>query len=219
MNARTRALSRARQSAGFTLIEVLAVLLILSILVAVLVTQLHDSQSAVLMDNARNQLRILGSAIQSYQNEFGAAPPSSFTPAQEVGNDGTNVGNEALVVALWSNKYEAGGLLAEVRDQLVNTDGDRSTKQLTDFDTRELLEIVDPWENPIAYIERSDYGQTNRRYRTYDVESKQEVESVPLAFKNPTTGQYYNAQSFQLISAGPDGRFGSADDITPFERE
>lgn len=208
-----------RSAAGFTLIEVLTVLLILSILVTMLVVALRDTEAAARSEVASQQLMTLESAVRSYQNEFGAAPSSSFLPAQEVGNDGTNVGNEALVVALWSKKYEAGGLLADVRDKLVNTDGDRSTKQITDFETRELLEIVDPWENPIAYIERSDYAQTNRRYKTYEVESGQEIESVPLAFKNPNTGQYYNAQSFQLISAGPDGRFGTEDDITPFERE
>jgi prepilin-type N-terminal cleavage/methylation domain-containing protein len=207
------------RSAGFTLIELLAVLLILAILVGILVVSLRDTEAAARTEIAKQQLMELDGAIKHYMNEFGGAPPSSFQPAQEVGNDGTNVGNEALVAALWSKKYEAGGLLADVRDQLVNTDGDRSTKQITDFDTRELLEIVDPWKNPIAYIERSDYPQSNRRYMTYEVATGQEVESVPLAFKNPNTGQYYNAQSFQLISAGPDGRFGTEDDVTPFERE
>jgi prepilin-type N-terminal cleavage/methylation domain-containing protein len=208
----------APSSAGFTLIEILAVMLILAILVAVLVTQLRDTEAAVQSQVAEQQLDVLESAIKSYQNENGRAPPSSFEPGQEVGNDGLNVGNEALVVALWSKKYEAGGLLSDVRDKLANTDGDRSTKQLTDFDTRDLLEIVDPWDNPIAYIERSDFGQTNRRYLTSDPEGNR-LESVPLPFKNPTTGQFYNASSFQLISAGPDGSFGTEDDITPFERE
>jgi hypothetical protein len=140
-------------------------------------------------------------------------------PGQEVANDGTNVGIEALVVTLWSNKFEAGGLLNDVRDKLINSDGDRSTKQLTDFATRDLLEIADPWENPIAYIEKSDYAVTNRRYLTIDTETGQQVESIPLAFKNPATGQYYSALGFQLISAGPDGHFGTEDDITPFQRE
>jgi prepilin-type N-terminal cleavage/methylation domain-containing protein len=212
--------SHARlRTAGFTLIELLAVLLILTILVAVLVTNLRDAEGAAKVEVAKQRLEVLEGAIKSYQNENGAAPPSSFQPGQEVANDGLNVGIESLVVALWSKKYEAGGLLADVRDELVNTDGDRSTKQLTDFETRELLEIPDPWGNPIAYIERSDYGVTNRRYLSVDVESGQEVESVPLAFKNPTTGQYYAAQGFQLVSAGPDGRFGTEDDVTSFERD
>lgn len=210
---------RPSSRSGFTLIEVLAVLLILSILVAVLVTNLRDAEGAAKMEVAKQLLMQVGGTVTSYQNDNGSAPPSSFQPLQEVPNDGLNVGIEALVVALWSKKYEAGGLLAHVRDTLVNTDGDRSTKQLTDFETRELLEIPDPWGNPIAYIERSDYGITNRRYQTFDVETQQPVESVPLAFKNPTTGQYYAAQGFQLISAGPDGRFGTEDDITPFDRQ
>lgn len=205
--------------AGFTLIELLAVILILSILVGVLVYNLKDATDAAKVQTARQLLAKVESAVKSYQNEFGSAPPSSFRPEQEVANDGLNVGVEALVVALWSRKYEAGGLLPDVRDQLINTDGDRSSKQLTDFDTRDLLEIADPWNNPIAYIERADYALTNRRYLTYDVEQGQEVESVPLPFKNPATGQYYSAQGFQLISAGADGRFGTEDDITPFERE
>ena len=194
-------------------------LLILSILIYVLVTNLRDAEGAGKIQVARTRLRLLEGAIEDYQHEFGNAPPSSFVPGQEVPNDGLNVGNEALVVAFWSKKYEAGGLLGDIRDELINSDGDRSTKQLTDFDTRELLEIPDPWGNPIAYIERSDYVLTNRRYSTLEVDSDQPVESVPLAYKNPTTGQYYAANGFQLISAGPDGRFGTEDDVTNFDRQ
>ena len=210
---------RSARTAGFTLIELLAVMLILSILVAALLFNLRDAKGAAQVQSAQQLLAKLEAAVKSYQNDNGSAPSSSFQPGQEVGNDGTNVGNEALVVALWSKKYEAGGLLADVRDTLVNTDNDRAPKQLTDFDTRELLEIPDPWGNPIAYIERSDYGLTNRRYVTFEPESPDAAESVPLAFKNKTTGQYFSSQGFQLISAGPDGRFGTDDDITTFERE
>ena len=207
--------TRSRTRAGFTLIELLAVLLILAILVGALLYNLRDAKG----QTAQQLLAKLEAAVRSYQNDNGSAPPSSFQPGQEVGNDGTNVGNEALVVALWSKKYEAGGLLADVRDTLVNTDNDRAPKQLTDFDTRDLLEIPDPWGNPIAYIERSDYALSNRRYLTFEPESPDASESVPVAFKNKTTGQYFSAQGFQLISAGPDGRFGTDDDITTFERE
>jgi prepilin-type N-terminal cleavage/methylation domain-containing protein len=206
-------------AAGFTLIEMLAVMLILAILVGVLVVQLRDTEGAARVQIAKQLLAKVESTVRNYQNDNGSAPSSSFQPAQEVANDGLNVGNEALVVALWSKKYEAGGLLADLRDGLVNTDGDRSPKQLTDFDTRELLEIPDPWDNPIAYIERADYDETSRRYLTLDGETGEQVESIPLAFKNASTGQFYSAQGFQLISAGPDGRFGTEDDITPFERK
>ena len=212
-------MNKSSTRAGFTLIELLTVILILSILVGVLVYNLRDAEGAARSNMAQQLLAKVEAAVKSYVNEQGGAPPSSFVTGQEMGNDGLNVGIEALVVALWSRKYEAGGLLADVRDALVNTDGDSSPKKLTDFDTRELLEIPDPWGNPIAYIERADYGQTNRRYLTYDAETGEAVESTPVAFKNAKTGQHYAAQGFQLISAGPDGRFGTEDDITTFDRE
>ena len=205
--------------AGFTLIELLTVMLIIAILVAVLVTQLGDSTRAVMTEKCRTDLLTLQSAIKAYATDNGSPPPSSFAPAQEVGNDGVNVGIEALVVALFSKEYNAGGLLNELRDTVINSDNDRSTKQLTDFGNRDLKEIADPWGNPIAYIERADYGVTNRRYLTIESATGQEIESIPLAFKNPTTGQYYASSEFQLISAGEDGRFGTEDDITAFKRE
>src|SRR6185369_18089112 len=102
---------------------------------------LRDAQAAAQIEVAKQGLLELEGVVNSYQNDNGAAPPSSFQAGQEVANDGTNVGIECLVVALWSKKYEAGGMLGKVRDTLVNTDGDHSTKQLTDFDSRDLLEI------------------------------------------------------------------------------
>lgn len=194
-------------------------LLILSILVGVLLVNLRDSERATRVRLTETLLAKLEATAKAYEHEFGAVPMSSFQAGQEVANDGLNVGIEALVVTLWSKKYEAGGLLADVRDQLVNTDGDRSTKQLTDFATRDLLEIPDPWGSPIAYLERSDYALTNRRYQTYDPESGEAIETVPTAFKNKATGQYFAAQGCQFISAGPDCRFGTEDDITTFLRE
>jgi prepilin-type N-terminal cleavage/methylation domain-containing protein len=208
-----------RTRAGFTLIELLAVLLILSILVGVLVVNLRDSELATRIRLTQTLLAKLESAAKHYATDQGRVPYSSFQPGQEVGNDGLNVGIEAFVVAMWSGKYEAGGLLDDLRDQLINLDGDRSTKQLTDFGSRDLLEIPDPWGSPIAYFERTDYGLTNRRYQTYDPESGEAIESTPTAFKNAATGQYYAAQGCQFISAGPDCRFGTPDDITPFQRD
>jgi prepilin-type N-terminal cleavage/methylation domain-containing protein len=211
--------ARQARSAGFTLIELLAVILILGILAGVLLVNLRDTQGAALVSDARMQLGKIGAAIDHYASEHGSAPLSSFTSDQEVANDGTNVGVEALVVTLFSNRFEGGGLLEDERDALANTDGDSSTRRLTDFDSRELLEFVDPWGNPIAYIERNDYAATNRPYLTVDAETSLETTSVATAFKNPRTGQYYRPTGYQLISAGPDGRFGTADDVTTFDRD
>jgi prepilin-type N-terminal cleavage/methylation domain-containing protein len=209
-----------RRRAGFTLVELLAVILILSILVWALTKGLFDAMGATKVQTTRQLLAKLGAAAEHYQREAaGKYPPSSFEPGQEVGNDGRNVGIEAFVVALFSQKFEAGGLLEDVRDTLVNTDADTSPRQLTDFATRELLEVPDAWGNPVAYIERTDYTATNRRYLSYDGKTGEQLESAPVPFKNARTGQFYAAQTFQFISAGEDGQFGTDDDVTAFERE
>jgi prepilin-type N-terminal cleavage/methylation domain-containing protein len=204
---------------GFTLIEILAVILIIGILTGILVSQLVGADEAARVQTTVQKLAVLEAAIDAYANENGDVPASSFSAAQGVPNDGTNVGVEALVVALWSNGWEAGGLLSDEADELVNTDHDSSPQRLTDFPNRELLELVDDWGNPVAYFHRRDYEQKGRAYVTLDPATGEEVRSVAAAFKNPATGRFYRHTTFQLVSAGPDGRFGTDDDITTFDRD
>jgi prepilin-type N-terminal cleavage/methylation domain-containing protein len=201
---------------GFTLIEILAVILIVGILATILIVNLSEATSATRVTMTETKLRMLEGVINSYENEFGEYPPSSFTQEQGVVNSGTNCGVEALVVALWSNGWEAGGSLEA--DELRNVDGDRSARTLGDLG-RELLELCDEWDNPIAYIHRQDYEVGERPYLTIDPETGEEIVSVPKPFRNPRTGRYYMHTKYQLISAGEDGEFGTADDLTPFDRE
>lgn len=202
---------------GFTLIELLAVILIIGILAAILLTQLGGADDSVKTSSARALLAELTSACDHYENEFGDYPPSSFRDDSGVDNAGTNVGVEALVVALWSKKYEAGGLLGDVKDALVNLDGDQSSQTLTDFGSRALLEISDPWGNPVAYLHRRDYEQKGRTYVTRDPGTDEELRSYPTARKNETTGAFCHSNSFQLFSAGADGSFGTPDDVANFD--
>ena len=203
--------------AGFTLIEILAVILIVGILATILITQLGGADDVAKIQMTRSQLQVLSQAINTYELDFGDYPASSFTDEQGVPNDGTNVGVEALVVALWSNGYDAGDLSSEA-DRLRNVDGDYSGKSLTDFGNRALLEIVDAWENPIAYIHRRDYEVPNREYLTIDQETGAEIRSIPTALRNPELDTFYCYRSYQLISAGPDAIFGTPDDVTNFDR-
>jgi prepilin-type N-terminal cleavage/methylation domain-containing protein len=207
----------ALQRAGFTLIELMAVLLIISVLTTILVVNLAGAQESSEIQNTRQLIASLDAVIEDYNsNREGDYPRSSFDEASGVSNDGTNVGNEALVVALFSEGWEAGGGMTNLADELINLDGDRSGKKLTDFGSRELLEIADAWGNPLAYIHRIDYELKPRPYMTFDGEDGSELISMPKAQMNATTGRFYKARSFQLISAGPDGEFGTEDDITNF---
>lgn len=212
---------RSLRRAGFTLIELLAVIMIVAVLSAVLISQLGEGETATNVSLTRTFLQQLEEIIGEYEREHGRYPPSSFSPEQGVPNDGENVGIEALVVTLYSNKWNAGGHEIE-EGRFGNTDEDLSARSLTDFGNRKLLELVDLWENPIAYIYRTDYSAENRVYVTIDQEGLP-VRGTPQAWKDPLKGQYYKHDRFQLISAGPNGVFDNdspeSDDITNFERQ
>jgi len=205
---------RSLGRAGFTLLELLAVIMIIAVLAAVLVSQLSSGEQATQASQTKAFLETLDHILMEYELDHGRYPPSSFAPDQGVPNDGENVGIEALVVALNSNKWNAGGHEIEA-DRFGNTDDDVSARSLTDFGNRKLLELVDPWGNPIAYIYRTDYGVEDRSYVTID-EQGMEQRATPVAVKDPMKGQYFNHDSFQLISAGPDCAFNTEDDIANF---
>ncbi len=208
---------KAGSEPGFTLIELLAVILILGILTTLLITQLGSSEEAALGGATELELEEIAGAIGDYFNEFGDYPPSSFRAEQGVANDGTNVGGEALVVALWSQHWEAGGHLGDLADRFVNVDGDRASSTLTDLASRDLFELPDKWENPIAYLHRRDYEGPGQLYVTIDPATGEELHSTFKAVRNEATGRFYQHNTFQLASAGPDGAFGTEDDITNFE--
>ena len=200
--------------AGFSLLELLAVILILGILAAALVRVLGQEEHVVRSKVARTQLAELSAAIDAYERRFGSYPPSRFASEQGSLPNALNLGVEALVVALWSRGYEAGGHYAS--EDLANVDGDRSTKHLTDFPDNQLFELVDPWGNPIAYVSGVDYGEP-QTYLTADGETGELVESEVRARVDATTRRFHRHARFQLLSAGADGLFGTDDDVANFD--
>lgn len=197
---------------GFTMIEVLAVLLILSVLVGILVTSLGRAEDVTLEHLTRARLDEISLAIVQWEHERGDWPPSVFAADAELAVNELNAGAEALVAALWSDGFEGGGLSEEL---LVNADGDRSKKTVTDFETRELFELADAWENPIAYFHHASYSEA-QLYRTLDPETGEPVDSWARARENAATGRFHEPTGFQLLSAGLDGRFGTPDDVGSF---
>jgi prepilin-type N-terminal cleavage/methylation domain-containing protein len=210
----TRGRARRRARAGFSLIELLAVIVILGILIAFLVPRLGGAADTARVRECETRLHMLATAIGEYENEFGRYPPSRFDPEWGAPPNATNQGAEALVVALWSPDW---GGTNGFEKFLANSDGDQLKKSLTTMPTTELLEVGDPWENPIAYFERTDYAREDR-YAMIDPDTGEAIESLAKALVNPTTGRAYEPNRFQLVSAGPDGAFGTDDDVTNFGR-
>lgn len=196
--------------AGFTLLELLAVLLILSILVGILVTSLGGAEDATLESLTKNFIAQIEVALSEYEVEHGDYPRSSLPDDLELATNEVNVGAEALVVAFFSDGWEAAGAVSD--DRLGNTDGDRSKKTLTDFGSPDLFEILDAWDNPIAYFHHADYDRP-QWYTTFDPTTGEPIDTEVAARSSATTRRAHNPRSFQLISAGLDGRFGTEDDL------
>lgn len=206
---------RAR-SAGFTLIEMLGVIVILGILMIVLIPRLMGMSERAKAKMTAAWIQEVSVAIGEYETRFGDYPPSSFV-ADKWGTppNTTNLGGECLVVALWSTDWGGTGLQ---QDKFANTDNDQSPKILTKFPTKELFELQDEWKNPIAYFHRRDYGRTDT-YVATELEANDTREMQIKALVDPKTKTYYQSDKFQLISAGEDGIFGNDDDITNFKRD
>lgn len=203
------------QRAGFTLIEVLAVIVIIGIMMIVLLPRLTGIQDRAHAKSTAVWIQSIAGAIGEHEGRFGDFPPSQFTEKWGAAPNLTNLGAETLVLSLWSTDWN-GVALAE--DKFCNTDSDDAKKAFTRFPNNALQELKDDWDNPIAYFHRRDYGRADNYVVTN--QDTGEIEELPVkAFMNPTTKTYSNSNTFQLISAGIDGKFGTKDDLTNFKRE
>lgn len=200
---------------GFTLIELLAVILILSLLMAFLLPNLFAGGEAVGANATRTFISQLSAEIDAYGREVGEVPRSTFPKDLEPAPTDVNMGIEALLIALLpaDGSYEANG---EYDERLINTDGDDTKRSLTRFSRSEAFELGDHWDNPIVYLHRSSY-EKGCVYRVYSNVENAWVEQRVTAAINPTTGDPYRSRSYQLLSAGSDGVFGTEDDIGNFE--
>jgi prepilin-type N-terminal cleavage/methylation domain-containing protein len=201
--------ARTSPRSGFTLLELMAVIVILGILIAVLMPHLGKAKEMMNVEVTRSTLAKISAALTEYENQFGDYPPSTFLEKWGTPPNSTNLGAETLVLSLWSPDW-GGTNLPE--DQLVNTDNDETKKPLAKFGKPALFELADQWGNPVAYFHHRDYGRQDH-YVTTKTETGETLDSVAIAQMNPVTKGYYNPKTYQLISAGPDGQFGTTDDI------
>lgn len=200
--------------AGFSLIELLAVMVILSILMTFLAFRLGALGGAAKQETTRSFLQQIALAANTYETEMGDYPASSWKAEWGPTPNKQNIGGEALCVQLWSKDYGGSGISD---DKLINMDEDEAKKSLTTHGNNNLFELKDAWDNPIAYFHRQDYDREDV-YLTLDEQDTLDTSNVK-AVKNPKTGNYFNPRSYQLISPGEDGLFGTKDDLYNFEVE
>lgn len=197
---------------GFSLIELLAVIVILGILMTYLTFRLMGMGRSAEISTTRTNLQMISGAVSGYEGERGDYPPSAWKAEWGALPNKTNLGAETLCLCLWSKDYGGTGIS---EDNLTNSDEDQSIKNLTTHALNDLFELQDSWGNPIAYLHRRDYDREDL-YWTTDPETGEQLDSRVRAMTNPATGNPYNPRTFQLLSAGPDGVFGTEDDIGNF---
>ena len=209
---------------GFTLIEMLVVMGIIAILAGTLIMGLPAMLRAGDVTAMETYITTLATQLEAYEKRMknGDYPPTSLADGfPGVGPHYTrdNCGIESVVVCI-NRRGESGAYTFEGSKivTLENFDSDRSMSKLTNFEVKELFEVVDTWETPLAYFHNRDYSAvTSKALGRIMVGDGSVIQVKP--WKNPKTKQYYNSRSFQIISAGPDGEFNTRDDITNFRKE
>jgi prepilin-type N-terminal cleavage/methylation domain-containing protein len=206
----TRSANRTR---GFTLIEILVVITIIGLLLGLVAVAVSRQGQMGRITDCRARIAQVGLLIESYADRTGDYPPSRLTLIGVTDANDLNQGVEALVAALLASDY--GGQRPN-ESWLINNDEDTSQQVKLANGSRALLEMSDPWDNPLVYIVFGDYERESLYRLGYDGEFEEEVVT---GARNPLTGAYHQFDKYQLLSAGPDGYLGTDDDIANYEIE
>lgn len=199
---------------GFTLIEVLVVIGIVSLLVVALLPQLVGGEEAGRRVETQVRMQTLQTAVDTFERRHGYYPPDNFEdPEGKVvaTADGVNAGIESLVIFV---HQEAGGTtLVDHEDWLTNADDDENAVVIPLLQRRAKVEVVDAWGVPFAYFSAGSGGyEVVQRIR--DPFGEQEAR----AWRNPRSSGYLGGVKYQIVSAGPDSEFNTEDDMTWPER-
>lgn len=213
-----------RRACGFTLVEVLVVIAILSVLGGLITVSVRAVRKSADLKIAKSEIQLLEQSALSYKNAFGDYPPTSVSHSiSGLKGNRANAGIESLILHVMARK-KGGPFHEEFADKrLENFDSDRLTakaqkKLKTElnlaWNTPNLLEYCDLWGNPFVYIHHRDYSLKNKQI----VQTIDGVSSA-VASKSKKTGTFYKPSTFQIWSFGPDGvnDNGKGDDITSWE--
>ncbi|MFO0984943.1 MAG: type II secretion system protein [Planctomycetota bacterium] len=201
---------------GFTLIEILIVMAIISLLMGAFIFSQRTFFGAGKKTKTTGILHEVETMIEQYQRHKGDYPPSTLDALDLKTDNDVNEGIEACMASLFDTKYQ--GELKPDERNLENTDHDSADRDFSVMGSRQLFEVVDSEHSPFVYIHNRDYGKAVT-YLIMDPKSGDYVQRTVTAYRSKKTGGYANFDSYQLWSAGPDGKFQTDDDVANFEIE
>ena len=198
-------------AAGFTLIELLIVIAILGTLAVVLVPNIMGATDTANETATEATMMRIEEACKTFNREgHGYFPPDDFKSpeasekVQFKSDNGQNTGIESLV-AFCSQSRRDGMEMGDLK--LVNGDKDQNGAELPLLKTKERLEIADAWGTPLVYFNK--FGME----KTQIVVTPEDPTPMPVTAKKREDGVYFGGGKFQILSAGKDKIFGTADDL------
>jgi prepilin-type N-terminal cleavage/methylation domain-containing protein len=222
---------------GFTLIEILIVVAIVLLLASVLFVSFSGVMGRSDAARATATIETLKSNIDAFSANWGPPPPANMqdlaalmAPGQSFAANEQNEGIEALVLALRSRLNGGPFLdrnLFNDDERRTNLDMDRVSEaalnalDIEEGTSAELFEIVDPWGNPLIYVNIRELQQ-GRGNQTITLASGERIEISAAealeALRHPVTGQLPGG--YALWSLGPNGinEYGRGDDITSWPK-
>jgi prepilin-type N-terminal cleavage/methylation domain-containing protein len=209
---------------GFTLVELLVVIGLLSLLFVALMPMINKADDTRLLAQCTQAVEQVASAAQGYANQrdLGDFPPDDFrdtrTPAtiKAPNDNGINTGIESFLVFVNRAESREPAFPSSNDLPLTNTDADKIQGVATKLEKAEKQEVCDPWGNPLAYFHWRGYGK-EQTYRYGEEGAGGDSEQRGVQAWRGKDGQYLNKRTFQVFSAGPDGRYGTGDDIGNFD--
>ncbi len=207
---------RRKAAAGFTLVEVLVVILILAALAGLIAPALRLARRRADKHFTKQEITRLSLAIENFadQDPFGDWPPARLAQLGVGPSNEINEPTESLVLCLSTQRGEGPYFQFDL-ERLVNLDGDEvdedvlKRKLRTPFEGGRLFEYADLWGNPYVYIPAEAYGAA---LNYVDAEGRPFTAKLE---KDPRKGVFPAPLKFVIWSLGPDGvnQNGNGDDI------
>lgn len=139
---------RTRPRRGFTLMEILVVMVILAILASTVAAVLINMRSKARIERTRNQIALIVSALEKYRDEFGAYPPDTgYGLAMETSPGTYDAGSLWRHLARRVKHPRTGKLLGPF---LEWPQEDRA--RYADALAGESFYLADPWGMPYGYV-------------------------------------------------------------------
>ena len=243
---------RFHRRSGFTLVELLAVIMIIALLAGLLTPAVMRARNSARNAAIKAEIDMLHMAIMNYKNEYGSFPPcfsdvtSGTSPAAKHLQrlfprcaNGVAEFTAVNAVPITPSNAIVSWLGGYTSDPSLPLSGAGGRKKLFDFDQSRVLNgtyyPAGKKGSPYIYIPSSQYTLSGMPYDASDIASNSAgahyMPPAPLPnpfpadpltlFTNlslpaPQTQGFANADTFQILCAGADERFGTDDDLSSF---